>query len=198
MAHVTFRRSFPMRRTLITLCASAIALISLAQDTAYVAPSSEEKASTPFKDRLWFGGGLGLNFGTVTAVQIDPLVGVYVDNNKRLSFGVGPSYYYVKYNSPIVNSSYTGYGYRLFSRYNVIEQAFVHAEFYHLNVERYNLVDQLVRTWVPHLLVGGGYREPIGGSSSLYLQILWEVLQDPNSVYRGQGPIITGGVGIGF
>ena len=188
----------PMRRALITCCACALALFSLAQDTTYVAARPERKTAIPFKDRLWFGGGLGLNFGSVTAVQIDPLVGVYIDNGKRLSAGVGPSYYYVKYNAPGFNGSYTGYGYRLFSRYRVIEQAFLHAEFYHLNVERYNLVEQLVRTWVPHLLVGGGYREPMGDRSSLYFQILWEVLQDPNSVYRGQGPIITGGVGIGF
>ncbi|MBK9596846.1 MAG: hypothetical protein IPO60_00625 [Flavobacteriales bacterium] len=51
---------------------------------------------------------------------------------------------------------------------------------------------------MPHLLLGAGYVQPIGGRSSFYLQVLFEVLQDPNSIYYGQGPILSGGVGIGF
>lgn len=188
-----------MRRSLLTLIAIVpLTCALLGQDTDYVAQPRAPKNNTPFKDRLWFGGGIGLNFGSVTAIQLDPLLGIYLDNDRRLSTGVGLSYYYVKYNTPGYEQDYTGYGYRLFTRYNVIPQAFVHAEFYHLNVERYNFNDQLVRTWVPHVLVGGGYRESVGGRSSLYFQILWEVLQDANSVYRGQGPIISAGVGVGF
>ena len=54
------------------------------------------------------------------------------------------------------------------------------------------------RIWVPHLLAGAGYAQPLGGRNAIYLQVLWEVLQNPNSVYYGQGPIISGGVGLGF
>ncbi len=190
-----------MHRLLLALMMVLCTGLVAAQDTDYVNPPARAKTNenkTSFADRLWFGGGIGLNFGTVTAIQVDPLVGVYLDQGRRLSTGVGLSYYYVKYNVPGYDIDYTGYGYRIFSRYNVITQAFLHAEFYHLNIERYNFQGELARTWVPHLLIGGGYREPIGGNSSLYFQILWEVMQNPNSVYRGQGPIITGGVGIGF
>lgn len=191
-----------MRRTIVTsLVLLLLCSLCAAQDTDYVAtPAVKERSKShiPFKDRLWFGGGIGLNFGSVTAVQIDPLVGVYLDDKRKLSTGLGLSYYYVKYNVPGFDASFNGYGYRVFTRYRVIEQAYLHAEFYHLNIERYNFNDQLVRIWVPHLLVGGGYREPIGDRASFYLQILWEVLQDRNSVYRGQGPIISGGIGIGF
>jgi hypothetical protein len=38
----------------------------------------------------------------------------------------------------------------------------------------------------------------MGGRGSIYLQVLFEVLQDPNSIYYAQGPILGGGVGIGF
>ena len=54
------------------------------------------------------------------------------------------------------------------------------------------------RIWVPHLLVGGGYAQSAGGKAVFYLQVLFEVLQDPNSFYAGQGPILSGGVGVGF
>ncbi|MBL0128781.1 MAG: hypothetical protein IPP83_15290 [Flavobacteriales bacterium] len=150
-------------------------------------------------DRLYFGGGIGLSFGTVTAVQVDPLVGYKVDPGGKFSVGLGGSYWYYQDNRYTPPINFTGYGYRTFTRYRVLEQVFLHAEFLHLNVERYSVIeDRIKRIWVPHLLVGAGYVQPMGGRSSIYFQILFEVLQDPNSVYRNQGPIISGGVGIGF
>lgn len=183
----------------------AIALFPLtvrAQDTTeYVRPAAatEKKDTRPFKDRIWFGGGLGLNFGSVTAIQIEPLVGYKVDKKNKLSVGTGITYWYFSDNRYTPRLEYDAYGYRLFSRYRVIPQAYLHAEFLHMNAERYlGFNEGVQRIWVPHVLVGGGYVQPIGAHSSFALQILWEVMQDPNSVYYGQGPIISGGVGFGF
>lgn len=172
-----------------------------AQDTTeYVTNAPKEEARTPFKDRLWFGGGVGLNFGTVTAIQLDPLLGVHLDEKRKLSVGLGLSYWYYRDNRYTPAYTRDAYGYRVFSRYRVIEQAYLHAEFLHLNTEpNISFEDRSKRMWVPHLLVGAGYVQPLGESrSSIYLQVLWEVLQDPNSVYFDQGPIISAGVGIGF
>ncbi|MBK9061279.1 MAG: hypothetical protein IPL81_15950 [Flavobacteriales bacterium] len=81
----------------------------------------------------------------------------------------------------------------------MIPQAYLHAEFLHVNTQPFYYFDNHIgRIWVPHLLLGAGYVQPIGGRSSFYLQVLFEVLQDPNSIYYGQGPILSGGVGIGF
>lgn len=173
---------------------------ALGQDsTAYVQPREAKPDRTPFKDRLWFGGGIGLSFGTVTAIQLDPLVGVHLDKASRLSSGLGISYNYFRDNRYAPPYEMSAYGYRVFSRYRLIEQAFLHAEFLHLNMEPYYYYkENRGRIWVPHLLVGGGYVQPLGSGSSFYLQVLFEVLQDPNSFYIGQGPILSGGVGIGF
>ncbi|MDQ3100921.1 MAG: hypothetical protein M3R08_06015, partial [Bacteroidota bacterium] len=54
------------------------------------------------------------------------------------------------------------------------------------------------RIWVPHLLLGAGYVQQLSERSSIFLQVLFEVLQDPNSIYRNTGPIFMGGVGVGF
>ncbi|MBZ0205520.1 MAG: hypothetical protein K8H89_04300 [Flavobacteriales bacterium] len=177
----------------------SVAPLLQAQDsTAYVQDKPTEKP-IPFKDRLWFGGGIGLSFGTITAVQLDPVVGIYLDRPRKVSAGLGPSYTYYqdnRYSPPFELSSY---GYRVFTRYRVIEQAFLHAEFLHMNTESYyNFNNDLGRIWVPHLLVGAGYVQPISSSSSFYLQVLFEVLQDPNSIYYATGPIFSAGVGIGF
>lgn len=182
-----------MLRSLTITVLLLTGLIAQAQDAA------TSRNAHDFADRLWFGGGIGLSFGTVTAIQLDPLVGYKVDEEGKFSVGLGGSYWYYQDNrySPSVN--FTGYGYRTFTRYRFIEQLYAHAEFLHLNVERYiGLTDQVSRIWVPHLLVGGGYRQPLGDNSSIYFQALFDVLQDPNSVYRNQGPIISAGVGIGF
>ncbi|MEO8733995.1 MAG: hypothetical protein ABI373_06665, partial [Flavobacteriales bacterium] len=92
------------------------------------------------------------------------------------------------------------YGYRLFTRYRVIEPIYLAAEFMQINTEPYfnNFGDQPRRIWVPELLLGGGIVQPLGGRTSFYLQIMFEVLQDPNSIYLGIGPIFSGGIGVGF
>jgi|JI10StandDraft_1071094.scaffolds.fasta_scaffold26819_7 hypothetical protein len=188
-----------MRIALSFLLAAFTFQAALAQDsTAYVQENPKDKPM-PFKERIWFGGGIGLSFGTFTAVQLDPLMGIHLDRNKKLSTGLGLSYWYFQDNSYIPALKQNVYGYRVFTRYRVIEQAFLHAEFLHLNAERYFNVDNSIRrTWIPHLLVGAGYVQPLAGRTSFYFQVLFEVLQDPNSLYFGQGPIISGGVGVGF
>lgn len=190
-----------MRHLLVLLLLSLATAPALrAQDTTdYVGKPAAPKDRIPFKDRIWFGGGVGLNFGTVTAIQLDPLVGYYLDRGRKVSTGLGLSYWYYQDNrfSPAISQN--AYGYRVFSRYRLIEQAYLHAEFLHLNAERFfNVENDVTRIWVPHLLVGAGYVQPLGSGSSVYIQVLWEVLQDPNSVYLNQGPLISAGVGVGF
>lgn len=166
--------------------------------TDYVQPREERKAPRPLKDRIWFGGGVGLNFGTVTAIQVAPMVGYFLDQKKKVSSGVGITYSYYqdnRYNPPYTSNLY---GYRIFTRYRPINQFYVHGEFLHLNAARYNyFTDQDQRIWIPHVLLGGGYVQSLGGRSSIYIQILFDVLQDPNSLYASQ-PLLSGGIGIGF
>lgn len=183
--------------SLLVLLSLTLQLSAQNDTTNYTRPAKERR---PFSDRIWFGGGVGLNFGTVTAIQLDPLVGYYLDRNKRVSSGVGLSYWYFRDNRRSPAFEQNAYGYRIFTRYRPIEQAFLHAEFLHLNAQRLiGTADQrMQRLWVPHLLVGGGYVQPLGGGSSMYIQVLFDVLQDPNSIYRGQGPIFGVGAGIGF
>lgn len=173
-----------------------------AQDTTDYATrvlDTKKKDTRSLKDRIWFGGGVGLNFGTFTSIQVEPLVGYKVDQEGKFSVGTGFTYWYFSDNRFTPRAEFNAYGYRFFSRYRVIEQAYLHAEYLNLNAQRYDpLSEGVKRFWVPHLLLGGGYVQPLGANSSFTLQVLWEVLQDPNSVYRGQGPIFGGGVGFGF
>ncbi|MBP6312833.1 MAG: hypothetical protein WAR83_08780 [Flavobacteriales bacterium] len=183
---------------LILFCSTQI---TFGQDTGTPStPSQKERRDTrPLKDRLWFGGGVGLSFGTTTSIQLDPLIGYKVDLKGKFTTGLGFSYWYFqdnRFNPPI---QFTGYGYRPFVRYRVIPQAYLHAEFLHMNIDPYNnYIEPGKRIWVPHLLVGAGVSQSLGGRSSIYFQALFELLQDPNSIYFGRGPVFGGGVGVGF
>ena len=46
------------------------------------------------KERIWFGGGLGLAFGSVTNIAVEPMVGYKITRNGKLSAGLGISYQY--------------------------------------------------------------------------------------------------------
>lgn len=188
-----------MSKLLLTLFACLLLLGPVQAQDSTAAQTRPAKETVPLKDRIWFGGGLGLSFGTVTAVQVDPMVGYFVDHDRKVSFGLGPSYNYFQDNRPKVPYSMSAYGYRLFGRFRPLQPIFLHAEFLHLNTEPYYYFDNNKgRIWVPHLLLGGGYVQSAGGNVAFYLQVLFEVLQDPNSFYVGQGPILSGGVGFGF
>lgn len=191
-----------LRVPLLCVLLFAGPLAARSQDAApSTVPATPRKDPRSLGDRLWFGGGVGLSFGTVTAIQLDPMMGYKVDQNGKFSVGLGGSYWRFQDNRFTPSYSFTGYGYRTFARYRFIEQLFGHAEFLHMNVEGSRLTpfaETRPRIWVPHLLLGGGYVQPLGGSGTIYIQVLFDVLQDPNSIYANQGPIFGGGVGFGF
>lgn len=191
-----------MVRLLSILAFAALSLGAVAQDpdSTIIRPATKtRKDPRPIADRLWFGGGIGLSFGTVTAIQLDPMVGYKVDQEGKLSAGLGLSYWYYQDNRYTPSYNATGYGYRVLSRYRFIEQLYGHVEFLHMNVETFDPIRDIpTRRWVPHLLVGGGFVQSLGGNGSFYFQVLFDVWQDPYSIYANQGAIFGVGVGIGF
>ncbi|MBL8011207.1 MAG: hypothetical protein JNJ64_11420 [Flavobacteriales bacterium] len=151
------------------------------------------------KERIWFGGGLGLAFGSVTNIAVEPMVGYKITRNGKLSAGLGISYQYFRDNrfAPAFETSV--YGGRLFTRYRIIDQLFAHVEYSQMNFELYEVYqDRFFRRWVPFLLVGGGYSAHLGGGTYLTATVLFDVIQDPYSPYAGGEPWIGAGVGFGF
>lgn len=107
--------------------------------------------STSFKDRLYFGGNFGMQFGTVTLIDVSPLAGVMITD--KYSAGIGITYQYFDDRRFIGGSSST-YGGRLFNRYNVLPNIFLHAEYESINFENYNLAsERFERIWVNGLFL---------------------------------------------
>ncbi|WP_332912442.1 hypothetical protein [Algoriphagus boritolerans] len=116
--------------------------------------------STSFKDRLYYGGNFGFEFGVLTLIDVSPLVGVMI--TPKLSGGLGGTFQYYDDNR-FQGGQGTSYGGRVFGRYNILPNIFTHIEYESINWNAYNyFLEDFRRTWTNALFVGVGYFAPFG------------------------------------
>ncbi len=190
-----------MKKVLLLL-AILFSMNAFSQDKEILEPQGD------FFDRSVFGGGLGLQFGTLTFIDISPMIGYRITD--RLETGIGLTYKYYKYNDFYTDQT-TGqkvdlksdmYGASIYTRYHILENVFAHVEYERLRYNFENIYSsggQILRepmhTYINGLFVGGGLRQNITKGSFLYVMALWDLIEDPNSPY--QNPIIRMGVMLG-
>jgi hypothetical protein len=159
----------------------------------------EQEKKSSFKDHLFFGGGLGLQFGNMTLIDISPMVGYKI--TPRIGIGVGPTYKYYGYKDKL-NPSYdfktNVYGGSIFSRIILYENIFAHAEYESLYYKMKNSTSSGLpeSLSIQSVLVGGGYRQQIGENAFMNLMILWNLNETPDSPYTN--PIIRAGFSVGL
>jgi hypothetical protein len=119
--------------------------------------------------RLYFGGGIGLSFGTVDYIELAPMVGYRVTPDFNL--GLGVFYRYRKdsrYEEDVTTNDYGG---NLFAQYQVVPTLFLHGEVEYVDYE-FILPDlDTMRESDTSLLAGLGYGWPVGGSSVYFLAL---------------------------
>jgi len=168
-------------------------------------PTSPPEVQQSQPSKWYYGGTVGFNFwGDYFYLSVNPLVGYQV--SPKFSVGGKVQYAYIN------DQRYAGleltshnYGAGIFTRYRPIYQIYLHAEFDYASYEDYTIYDPLVgdpyaeseRNWVPFLLLGGGFVQHVGPNASVYVEVLFDVLQNENSPY-GWDPIISIGGGVGF
>jgi outer membrane protein assembly factor BamA len=189
-------------RVLCVLMLVAFSFLGNAQENT---ENPNSLKGTAFKDRVYFGGNLGLNFGDITVINVAPIMGYKL--NKKLSVGLGAKYIYYRERYPDYNWNYSTsfYGGSVFSKFSLTENIYLHGEFEALNSEvREFLSTTSTRKWVPMGFVGAGYKYGMG-AISFQLLALYDIIDSPYSPYRGQyifGPnipvIIRGGIVIGL
>jgi hypothetical protein len=170
------------RKTLLSylfvLFLSANAVV-FAQDDEYYRPDSLNKGAKELKDvppiekkevadkkkefdfkqqppidRLRAGGSFGLGFGTVTNVNLSPMVGYEL--TEKLVGGVGATIMYFRSRYYNINSIY--YGGRGFLMYSIFPVVNLIAEYEGLNVE----ASYQKRKWLGSPMIGASYSQPIG------------------------------------
>ncbi len=148
------------------------------------------KKKEPIKDKLFFGGGIGLQFGTVTLIEVAPIVGYKV--TPRFQPGIGLTYSYYNDNRYTYPVNYSTYGGSVFARFFLFEGLFAHAEAEALNIKVYYSATATSREWIENYLIGGGYFQKMGERSGMYLLVLWNLNQTDLTPYAN--PVIR----IGF
>ena len=135
-----------------------------------------------FKDRVYFGGSFGAQFGDVTYVDVSPVIGYMIRRN--LSGGVGITYQY--YNYKLSGYTTNVFGGRVFVRQNISFMnlpLFIYGEYENLGYEY--LIQQnpdgsflTERVWVPGVLLGGGFFQRIGNRAGFMIAVLYNVIYD--------------------
>lgn len=163
------------------------ALLLLLISTETVSAQRSREAAPPLSQRLFFGGNLGLQFGTITDIQVAPVIGVWL--LPRLAVAIGPDYRYYKYQ----NDRTAIYGGKSYMQFVVIKNintflpigantgVFLHIEDELLSLKSSFWKNPPVfseRFNINTVLGGGGISQQIGRRSSMDLTLLW-TLNDP-------------------
>ena len=170
-----------------------VLLLFISQSEAYAQEQNkpaEEKP--PLKERLFFGGNFGLQFGTITDIQFSPVVGMWI--LPRLAVAAGPNFRF--YKSPFDKTViWGGKAYTEFivvqDLNNVIPLGLHAGLFLHLEDEVLSLESSFFRTppyeskrFVQNtILAGGGISQQIGRRSSINLTLLWALSDYEYGIY---------------
>ena len=147
----------------------------------------------PLSERMFFGGSFGLQFGTITNIEISPVAGLWL--LPRLAIAAGPSWQY--YKDPVGKTSiYGGRGYLRFMIIRDFNQfiplginfgLFTHAEYEALSLENdfWSLsASGNARLWQHNALLGLGFSQPLGVKSSMNIYFLWVVTESDFQLYN--------------
>lgn len=132
--------------------------------------------NTKLSDRLYFGGGMGLNAGTdpysgkYFYIALFPIIGYMVNN--QFSVGTGITYQYYSYSD--IGQEIHQYGVSPFARYN-FGQVFLYGEYSLLSTPTY-YGPTSPRKIYDRLLLGVGFSQPLGGRGSLNVMGLYDVI----------------------
>lgn len=155
----------------------------------------QEKGFDP--SRMIYGGSLGIGGGNgVFGFNVSPIVGYRITD--KFAAGVGFGYQYAKINDYFeiedANGFVNYYDFKasmisasVWARYLVLPRLFVHTAYEHnfISFQNYkydpggsgNIVGVKEKYDAPSVLVGIGYRMPIGSNVSIYMMGMVDVLQ---------------------
>lgn len=158
----------------------------------YLLAQREREEPPPLRERLFFGGNFALQFGTITNIQLSPVVGIWL--LPRLAVAAGPDYRFYKYSYDKTNI----FGGKIYTELVLIQNLnsiipiggntgiFLHLEDEFLSLETeywknppYNNDRFTINT----LLAGGGISQQIGRRSSMNFMVLWALNESIYDVY---------------
>jgi hypothetical protein len=151
------------------------------------------RETPPLRERLFYGGSFGLQVGTITDIEVSPVIGIWV--LPRLAVATGPDYRF--YKDPMGRTNI--YGGRAYTEFVIIRDInsvipvglnmgiFAHFEdeLLSLDSEFWQIQTSSPRYNVNTLLTGPGISQPIGRRSSINMMVLWALKESEYYIYNG-------------
>ena len=174
------------------LRSASFTILFLFTSASIISGQKRKEAPPPLKERIFFGGNFGLQFGTITDIQISPVIGLWVF--PRLAVAVGPNYRFYKLYHERTNI----YGAKGYMQFVVIKDIssviplgsntgiFLHVEDELLSLQSSYWKNPPItsdRFYINTVLAGGGISQQIGRRSSLNIMVLWALNESVYDVY---------------
>lgn len=133
--------------------------------------------------KLRIGGNFGLQIGSYTFINLSPTVG-YLFLKDRLEAGAGPILIFqsIRYSNSFRQRSFV-YGSSLYARGYVWRGVFAQAQYDFVNKDSYFVLNNRVN--VHHLLIGAGYAQQIGNAGAFFVSLMYDVINNDESIYQG-------------
>jgi hypothetical protein len=159
---------------------------------ADVSGQRQREEPPPLKERLFAGGNFGLQFGTITDIQVSPVIGLWV--LPRLAVAAGPDFRFYKF----YDERTTIYGGKAYLQFLIIQNLnslipiglntgiFVHLEDELMSLETSFWKDPPYtsnRFLINTVLAGGGISQQIGRRSSMNIMLLWALTDQVYEIY---------------
>ncbi len=141
---------------------------------AFAQREIDNNSGWELKDRIYFGGGFGLNGGNDAFgnryfyVALNPIVGYMI--TPQFSGGLGIQWQHYSY--PDFNTTIDQYGVSPFLRYN-FGQLFAYTEYNVFNTPTFGNTE---RKTFDRLLLGVGYSQPLGRRGAINAMALYDLI----------------------
>lgn len=134
--------------------------------------TQEPQERAPWRDKVFFGGGGGLQFSNIaTQIALMPSVGYRVTDKWQV--GTTIIYQYTRWRTLDINSH--SYGFSPFTRYFVLPQIYAAAEYEQINYDIVYNDRTRDRRWVDRMLIGAGYFQGSGGRGGFHIGVFYDV-----------------------
>ncbi|MFO8054626.1 MAG: hypothetical protein R6U19_05620 [Bacteroidales bacterium] len=131
------------------------------------------------------GGSIGLQFGTITYVDINPKIGYRF--TESFTTGMGGIYKYFRDRRYDPSYSTNVYGGRIFAQHDVYKPVYAYGELEYLLYEGYvhkggsRTLENIQST---NLLIGGGFKQWLGKRSYAYIMLLYNINETIHTPYE--------------
>ena len=188
---------------MLAVLAALVAGGALAQESPDREPmpvGSDPQFTQSSGGNLFYGGFVGLSFGSVQYIELSPLVGYRF--SPQFGAGVGLLYRNRKDTRYSYDVSATDYGANLFARYYLGSGLFAQAEYDYTNSEYVSnsITGATVHQPYSAFLAGVGFNTAVGRGAGVYALVLYDFNYSGTNVYQPySSPVqFRVGVSVGF